>query len=52
MKRFLCVLILMVASREAAFAQTPSINELRQMFDYDQRAPLDVQEACRMRRPF
>ena len=32
------------ASCEAAFAQNNSINELRQMFDYDQKLPLDVKE--------
>jgi hypothetical protein len=33
-----------VASCEAAFAENNSINELRQMFDYDQKLPLDVKE--------
>ena len=33
-----------VASCEVAFAQNNSINELRQMFDYDQKAPLDIKE--------
>jgi len=36
-----------VASCEAAFAQNQSINELRQMFDYDQKLPLDVKEVGR-----
>jgi dienelactone hydrolase len=44
MKRVFCLLILVVASCEAAFSQTPSVNELRHMFDYDQQAALDVRE--------
>jgi hypothetical protein len=44
MKRVFCLLVLLAASYEPAFAQTPSINELRQMFDYDQQAAPDVRE--------
>ncbi len=38
------MLLVTVASGEAAFAQNNSINELRRMFDYDQKLPLDVKE--------
>ncbi len=44
MRRIFWLLLLMVASCEAALAQSQSINELRRMFDYDQNAPLDVRE--------
>lgn len=44
MKRIFALLFLVAASYEAAFAQNQSINELRQMFEYDQKAPLDVRE--------
>jgi dienelactone hydrolase len=37
-------LILVFASCDATLAQNQSINELRRMFDYDQRAPLDLRE--------
>ena len=46
MKRVFWLLILVVASCEAVFAQTQSINELRRVFDYDQNAPLDVKEVA------
>jgi dienelactone hydrolase len=46
MKRVFCLLILVVASCEAVFAQSDSINELRRLFDYDQNAPLDVKEVA------
>ena len=36
--------LMTVASVEAALGQGNSINELRQMFDYDQKLPLDVKE--------
>src|SRR5438132_14099616 len=38
------IFLVTVAACEAAFAQNNSINELRQMFDYDQKLPLDVKE--------
>jgi len=38
------ILLVAVASSEAAVAQNNSINELRQIFDYDQKSPLDVKE--------
>jgi dienelactone hydrolase len=37
-------LILVIASYEIAVAQAKSIGELRQMFDYDPRLPLDLKE--------
>jgi len=46
MKRVFCLLILVVASCEAVFAQSESIDELRRLFDYDQNAPLDVKEVA------
>jgi cephalosporin-C deacetylase-like acetyl esterase len=42
--RTFLILLVTVASCEAAFAQNNSINELRQMFNYDQKLPLDVKE--------
>lgn len=44
MSKIFCLLILIVAFCDAAFAQDQSISELRRMFDYDQNAPLDVKE--------
>lgn len=44
MKLIFCLLLLVAASCEAAFAQNQSIQELRQMFDYNQKSPLDVTE--------
>ena len=44
MKRIFFLLLLIAAACETALAQNQSINELRQMFDYDQKAPLDVRE--------
>src|SRR6266576_4858881 len=38
------IFLVTVASCEAAFAQNNSINELRRMFDYDQKLPLDIKE--------
>jgi len=38
------ILLVTVASGEAAFAQNSSIDELRRMFDYDQKLPLDLKE--------
>src|SRR6266852_4543099 len=44
MRIILLMFLVTVVSCEAAFAQNNSINELRQMFDYDQKLPLDVKE--------
>src|SRR5260370_13854431 len=44
MRIIFLLFLVTVASCEAAVAQNNSINELRQMFDYDQKAPLDVKE--------
>jgi len=44
MKRIFCLLLLVGASCEAALAQNQPINELRRLFDYDQKAALDVRE--------
>ena len=44
MRIILFMFLVTVASAEAAFAQNNSINELWQMFDYDQKLPLDVKE--------
>lgn len=44
MRKILLPLLLMVASCSAARAQNQSISELRRMFDYDQKAPLDIKE--------
>src|ERR1044072_2976024 len=38
------LLLLLVASCQATFAQKESIDELRRVFDYDQNAPLDIKE--------
>jgi dienelactone hydrolase len=43
-RRIFWLLLLVGASCEAAPAQNQSINELRRMFEYDQKAPLDVKE--------
>jgi len=43
MKR-IWLLLLLVASCQTIFAQIQSIDELRRMFDYDQKASLDVRE--------
>src|SRR5688500_20089821 len=40
----LCVLILVCTSCGMAAAQAKPIGELRRMFDYDRRLPLDVKE--------
>lgn len=44
MRNLLIALILGIASCAVGFAQAKSIGELRQMFDYDRRLPLDVKE--------
>jgi hypothetical protein len=44
MRIIFLLFLLTVASFELAFSQDTSINKLRQMFDYDQRLPLDVKE--------
>lgn len=44
MRNLLIALILVIASCAVGFAQAKSIGELRQMFDYDRRLPLDVKE--------
>jgi dienelactone hydrolase len=44
MKNLFAVLILMITSCGIAFTQAKPIGELRQMFDYDRSAPLDVKE--------
>ena len=44
MKIVFLILLVTVASGEAAFARNSSIDELRRMFDYDQNLPLDVKE--------
>jgi hypothetical protein len=44
MRRIFLLVLLVVASCEAVFAQNQSINEPRRMFDYEQNAPLDVRE--------
>ena len=46
MKRVFCLLLLVGASCEALCAQNQSINELRRLFDYDQKAALDVKEVA------
>ena len=38
------IFLVTVASSEAALAQNNSVDELRQMFDYDQKLPLDIKE--------
>lgn len=43
MKR-IWLLLLIVASGHATFAQNQSVDELRRVFDYDQNAPLDIKE--------
>ena len=45
MKKVFWILLLIAALCEAVFAQNRSIDELRRMFDYDQKAPLDIREA-------
>src|SRR5205807_9424740 len=44
MRTVFLMFLVTVASCEAALAQNNSINELRRMFDYDQKLPLDVKE--------
>src|SRR5437588_9483616 len=44
MRTVFLMFLVTVVSCEAAFAQNNSINELRRMFDYDQKLPLDVKE--------
>ena len=44
MNQIIFWLLLVAAFCEAVFAQTPSIDELRRTFDYDQNGPLDVRE--------
>lgn len=44
MKRVFWLLLSLAACCEAAFAQTQSIDELRRIFDYDQKAPIDVRQ--------
>ena len=39
-----CLLLLVAACCQAALGQNKSIDELRRVFDYDQKAPLDVRE--------
>ena len=45
MREIALLLFLAVVTNETAFAQVSTIAELRHMFDYDQRLPLDIQEA-------
>jgi cephalosporin-C deacetylase-like acetyl esterase len=44
MRTIFLLFLLTVASCGLAFSQDTSINELRKMFDYDQKVPLDVKE--------
>lgn len=44
MRKICRALLLIIASCAAAFAQDKSIDELRRMFDYDRKLPLDVKE--------
>src|SRR2546428_10272152 len=44
MRIILLILLVTVAACEAAFAQSNSINQLRQKFDYYPKLPLDVKE--------
>ena len=44
MRRIFWLVLLVVATCEAVFAQNESINEPRRMFDYEESAPLDVRE--------
>lgn len=44
MRKLFIALILVVTSCGIAFAQAKPISELRRMFNYDRRAPLDVKE--------
>ncbi len=44
MRTVFLIFLVTVVSCEAAFAQNNSINELRRLFDYDQKLPLDVKE--------
>jgi len=44
MKKFFLLLLLIVISCEAVLAQKQSVDELRRVFEYDQKAPLDVKE--------
>ena len=45
MRKIVLLLFLAGLSGETAFAQVATIAQLRRMFDYDRRLPLDVQEA-------
>ncbi|MDT5062983.1 MAG: hypothetical protein QOH63_3442 [Acidobacteriota bacterium] len=44
MRKIFLLLLLALVLCETAFAQDKSINELRRMFDYDRKMPLDVKE--------
>ena len=44
MRRILWLVLLMAATYGPAPAQTQSIAELRRLFDYDQKTPLDIKE--------
>jgi dienelactone hydrolase len=44
MKKVLSAFLLIIASCAAVFAQDKSIDELRRMFDYDRKMPLDIKE--------
>ena len=44
MRRILWLVLLMVATCEMALAQTPSIDAMRRLFDYDRDGPLDIKE--------
>ena len=44
MRRILLLALLAAATCQTALAQNPSIDELRRIFDYDQKAPLDIKE--------
>jgi hypothetical protein len=44
MRKIFWLLLLIIAFCGSVFAQVKPISELRQMFDYDQKLPLDVKE--------
>ncbi|HXG65173.1 MAG TPA: hypothetical protein VNO70_08695 [Blastocatellia bacterium] len=44
MKQALCALLFVICGFQAAPAQVGSIQELSRLYDYDRKAPLDVQE--------
>ena len=46
MKLVFSLLLLVVVSCQTVFAQKQSIDELRRLFEYDQKAPLDVREVA------